>query len=191
MKLFIDFEFTGLHQSTKPISLGIVSEDGREFYAEFTDFGEESVDDWIKNNVLSNTLYLQLPLETRKQMTMPKDHYIGATKEVVSKLVTWLRQFEFVELWGDCMAYDWILFCELFGGALNLPRNIYYIPFDICTTLKNKGIDPDIDRQDFAASGTFSRDNRCIVLGKSISQHNAICDARNTRDCYNRLEEMK
>lgn len=187
MKLFIDFEFTGLHQNTKPISLGIVAEDGREFYAEFTDFDLATLDDWLTNNVIANTLYLQLD---HKRTTMPQGHYVGTTREILMYLVPWLRQFDYAELWGDCMAYDWVLFCELFGGALNLPRNIYYIPFDICTLFKMKGIDPDIDRTGFAAEGSFSRDNRCIVLGKSISSHNSLVDARVTKDCYCRLEEL-
>lgn len=188
MNLFIDFEFTGLHQNTKPISLGIVAEDGREFYAEFADVDLTNLDDWLVENVVANTLYLRLD---NKRISMPQNHYVGTTREVLLYLVPWLRQFDYIEIWGDCMAYDWVLFCELFGGALNLPKNIYYIPFDICTALKDCNIDPDIDRNAFAAEGSLSRDNRCIVLGKSISSHNALVDARVTRDCYHRIQELK
>ena len=52
MKLFFDMEFTGLRQNTTPISIGIVSEDGKRFYAEFTDYDESQCDDWIKENVI-------------------------------------------------------------------------------------------------------------------------------------------
>ena len=38
MKIFFDFEFTGLTMKTTPISLGMVTEDGHKFYAEFTDY---------------------------------------------------------------------------------------------------------------------------------------------------------
>jgi hypothetical protein len=188
MKLFLDFEFTGLRQHTSPISIGIVSEDGREFYAEFMDFETGQLDDWIKRNIIPNTLYLQFSAEKRQSIVKPMNHYCDTRDAIVRSLVVWLRQFEHIEMWGDCMAYDWVLFCQLFGGALNLPRNIYYIPFDICTRFKDYGIDPDIDRQEFANHGTFNRDNRCIVLGKSISEHNAICDARTLKACYERLE---
>jgi len=37
MKLFLDCEFTQLNQSTKLISLALVSESGDEFYVELTD----------------------------------------------------------------------------------------------------------------------------------------------------------
>ena len=38
MKVFFDTEFTGLHRNTTLISIGLVSEDGRTFYAEFNDY---------------------------------------------------------------------------------------------------------------------------------------------------------
>jgi len=57
MNLFFDTEFTGLHQNTTLISIGIVSEDNKKFYAEFADFDIDQCNNWIKENVLRN-LYL-------------------------------------------------------------------------------------------------------------------------------------
>ena len=61
MKLFFDMEFTGLHKETTPISLGIVSEDGKTFYAEFTDYDESQCNDWIKENVIYNLYLSHIP----------------------------------------------------------------------------------------------------------------------------------
>lgn len=52
MRLFFDAEFTGLRKDTTLISLGIVSEDGKKFYAEFTDYNRSQCDDWILENVI-------------------------------------------------------------------------------------------------------------------------------------------
>ncbi len=52
MNLFFDCEFTGLRKDTTLISLGIVSDNGKKFYAEFTDFNWGYVDEWIQKNVL-------------------------------------------------------------------------------------------------------------------------------------------
>lgn len=52
--LFFDTEFTGLRKNTTLISLGIVADNGKKFYAEFHDFNWDYVDDWIQNNVLDN-----------------------------------------------------------------------------------------------------------------------------------------
>ena len=47
MNLYFDTEFTGLHKDTTLISLGIISEDNRTFYAEFSDYNKSQVDNWI------------------------------------------------------------------------------------------------------------------------------------------------
>jgi hypothetical protein len=36
-KLFLDTEFTGLHQNTTLISIGLIADTGDTFYAELTD----------------------------------------------------------------------------------------------------------------------------------------------------------
>ena len=54
--LFFDSEFTGLRKDTTLISLGIVADKGKKFYAEFTDFNWDYVDDWIQKNVLDNLI---------------------------------------------------------------------------------------------------------------------------------------
>lgn len=65
MKLFFDMEFTGLRQNTTPISIGIVSEDGKRFYAEFTDYDESQCDEWIKDNVIKNLCLPHMPWHTK------------------------------------------------------------------------------------------------------------------------------
>lgn len=58
MKVFFDCEFTGLHKETTLISIGLISENGKSFYAELTDYNSDQCDEWIKNNVIKN-LYLK------------------------------------------------------------------------------------------------------------------------------------
>lgn len=54
MKIFFDTEFTGLHKDTTLISIGMVSEDGRTFYAELNDYDDSQINDWVRDNVISN-----------------------------------------------------------------------------------------------------------------------------------------
>ena len=54
MKIFFDTEFTGLHQNTTLISIGLVSERGKTFYAELTDYDQTQLNDWLKDNVIAN-----------------------------------------------------------------------------------------------------------------------------------------
>src|SRR5690348_4205522 len=118
MKLFFDTEFTGLHQTTCLLSIGIVDENGREFYRELDDYDPTQLNDWLKENVIANFLN-----EGSVNMGMLRDD-----------LREWLKTYDYgeqIEVWSDCLAYDWVLFCEIFGGAFQVPKNIYYIPFDI------------------------------------------------------------
>jgi hypothetical protein len=171
-KIFFDTEFTGLHKDTTLISIGLVSEDGRTFYAEFNNYNRKQVDDWIKENVLVNLRFENggqwMPLLDLEHHEMKCE-----SGEIWSSLDKWLEQFESVEMWSDCLSYDWVLFCDLFQGAMNIPKNVYYIPFDICTLMKAKGIDPDINREEYAG-----------IEGK---KHNALHDAKVIKACYEKL----
>jgi len=57
VKLYMDTEFTGLQMPTSLISIGIVSDFGTSFYAELTDYNEDQVDEWIKENVIDNLIH--------------------------------------------------------------------------------------------------------------------------------------
>lgn len=193
-KLFFDFEFTGLKQNTTPISLGIVSDNGRSFYAEFTDFSHkqiESEDDngeFIKENVLKNLVLEKIGFkndqyEAYNLYNKPWSMKVyGDKRFVAEKLQMWLSSFDDqIELWGDCLAYDWVLFCDLFGHAFNIPSNVYYIPFDICTLFKVKGIDPDINREQFT---------KYMIAEDTANKHNSLYDAAVIKCCYKKLTEL-
>jgi len=185
-KLFIDFEFTGLVKQTTPISLGIAAEDGRCFYAEFTDYDKSMCDTWIETNVIQH-LGLEenaawpggVKIKSHFIASSQASVFIGSKEHVTSKLLLWLEAFypgqEF-EIWLDTGAYDWVLFCDLFGGALYVPKNIFYIPFDIATLMRDKLVDPDISRQEYAG------------MGKG-PLHNALWDAMLIRACYFKLTD--
>jgi len=68
-----------------------------------------------------------------------------------------------------------VLFNNIFGSAFDIPKNVYYIPFDICTMFKLKGVDPDISREEF--------------IGNSVDgeKHNALYDAKVIKACYEKL----
>ena len=170
MKLFIDTEFTGLYQDASLISIGIVSEDRNCFYGETIDFPKEKLEPWHYQHVLPFLEQNNPKIQPSSKLTT-----VYGTKEILTaSLLSWLSQYESIEIWSDCLAYDWVLFCELFGGALSIPSNIYYIPYDICTLFKAAGIDPDINREEFAN-----------ITG---NKHNALHDAKVIRACYVKLK---
>lgn len=193
-KLFFDTEFTGLHQATTLVSIGIISDSGKTFYAELTDYAQDQLDDWLRENVIANLLFKE-PLEGEMEhhnMVRHSDNPVGEpihqsysvsmrTDMVGLKesLTDWLAQFGEVEVWSDCLAYDWMLFNTIFGHAFKIPKNVYYIPFDICTSFKDKGVDPDVNREEFAGE-----------MGEEPVKHNALWDAKVIRKCYMKLQSV-
>ena len=55
MNIYFDTEFTSLEKNAQLISIGLISEDGKEFYAEFASINTELINDWVMENVLMNT----------------------------------------------------------------------------------------------------------------------------------------
>lgn len=182
MKIFFDTEFTGLRQDTTLISIGMISETRDTFYAEFTDFDRSMCDDWIEENVIKNLKYYgRLDIDTVYRTTFSTKTknisivMLDSASAISDALKKWLSQWDSVELWSDCLAYDWVLFCQIFGGAFSIPENVYYIPFDICTLFKIKNIDPDVNREEFA--GSVNTDDK----------HNSLHDAIIIKKCYEKL----
>ena len=141
-KIFFDTEFTGLHQQTTLISMAFVAESGEEFYAEFTDYDKEQLTDWLMENVISNLILN----EKNIGLSLNKMHIKGTKQEIKKSFEVWLDQFVIIkdeqgkmipslQIWGDVPHWDWVLFCELFGGALNIPKQINYMPMDVATQL--------------------------------------------------------
>ena len=161
MKVFFDTEFTGLHAKTTLMSIGLVDEEGRTFYAELNDYDKSQVDEWLENNVVAN-------FTGENTMNM---------QQLKLELTEWRAVYDSVEVWSDCLAYDWVLFNSIFGTAFDIPKNVYYIPFDICTMMKLKGVDPDINREEYAFN----------AVPAIAQKHNALWDAQVIRACYENL----
>lgn len=176
MELFLDTEFTGLRQNAELISLALVGADDRWFYAEFTDFDREELSDWHREYVLP---YLFLEKRERPDFASGQGTtFQGEREEVSRRLRQWLAGYERVEIWADAPAFDWVFFCELFGGALYLPENIFYLPFDLTTLLKLRGLNPDADRELLAPGW---------VAAHRGPKHNALFDAFLTREICRQL----
>jgi hypothetical protein len=206
-KLFFDTEFTGLHQKTTLISIGIVAESGETFYSEFTDYDKTQLDDWLNENIISKLLFtdkitnsvggweswdseerifdnsLEFSLADKD---MKKFRCIGKTPMIKNRLEQWLKQFESIEMWSDCLAYDWVLFNNIWGHSFNIPKNIYYIPFDICPLLNRVTGDADINREEYAVSRTEGKE---ILSHMKEQKHNALWDAMVIYACYENVNE--
>lgn len=175
MKIFFDTEFTGLQKDTDLISIGLVSEDDKEFYAVFTDYditkarSKENMD-WLQENVIAN-----LDIEVEEGV-----YHKGTRFEIRDQLIDWLSQFNDVQFVSDVCHYDFVLLIDLFGSAFALPENVCAYCHDI-----NQDIADDLwisDREAFDVNREdYLKANHLIVEG---NKHNSLYDARVIREIY-------
>jgi DNA polymerase III epsilon subunit-like protein len=181
-KIFLDTEFTALQQEGELISLALVTVDGKEFYAEFTDYaevdseGNKVLSEWHYTNVINNLFLTDKRLETEDKLFVK-----GNRSEILRELETWIKNIspnETIQIWADVPHFDWVFFCQLFGGALHIPSNIHYMPMDIATIIHYKNLDVNVPRISLI-------DNK--LLPPNLKQHNALYDAHIARLVYQKL----
>ena len=141
MKLFFDTEFTGLHKDTTLISIGIVSEDGKKFYAEFTDYDESQCNDWIKENVIKNLKLAGMGVGVSDTDENPPLRIVMGDKRYIRQEANeWLRQFNKIQFVSDVCHYDFVLLIDLLtngGTAIDLPETISAVCHDINQDIAN------------------------------------------------------
>ena len=132
MKIFFDTEFTGLHKNTTLISIGLIDENGRTFYAEFSDYDKSQCDNWIKDNVIYNLKFIKsAQLEYFVNIHENNWEAYGDKEYIKLVLTDWLSTYEDVQLVSDCCHYDMVLFIDIFGDAFCLPDNANPVCHDI------------------------------------------------------------
>lgn len=181
MRYFLDTEFIEDGKTIDLISIGMVSEDGREYYAISTEFDESKANDWVKENVISQ-------LEPRNQggatFWRPRSHI----REDILLFVKspWIEEGklqgsyhrlhqmpvpEAIEFWADSASYDWVVLCQLFGTMMDLPEGFPMYCCDIRQWHSQLG-SPPLPRQD-------------------EGEHNALADARWDKKAWEFLRQYE
>lgn len=106
LKYFFDTEFIDDGWTIDLISIGIVCEDGREYYAEVHGVGWEKASQWVLDNVRT-----QLTGETKSRAQIAMD-ILGFVFEGQQP----------PEFWAYFAAYDWVVLCQLYGTMMELPN---------------------------------------------------------------------
>lgn len=186
MNLFFDCEFTGLHKDTTLVSIGIVAENGKKFYAESADYDESQCDDWIKENVLAHTILAgNDALAARLGADEDTMVVLGGKADIRHEISEWLKQFDSVQLISDVCHYDMVLLIDIFGTAFDLPKNVSAVCHDISQDIaRHYGIS---DREAFDKS---REDIVAELCGGFIAgdKHNSLYDAEIIKAIY---EEVK
>lgn len=182
MELFFDCEFTGLHKDTTLVSIGIVAENGKKFYAEFSDYDESQCDDWIKENVLKHTILAgNDTLAARLGEDSNTTVVLGSKADIRYEFGEWLKQFDEVQFVSDVCHYDMVLLIDIFGTAFGLPGNVSAACHDINQDIsKHYGIS---EREAFDKSREDIVSELCEQQIEG-EKHNALYDAEVIKAIY-------
>jgi len=174
MKYFLDTEFIEDGHTIDLISIGIVAEDGREFYCLNRDCDWSKADQWVRENVLSG-------LPPKPDESTPTYAVEGpwlnhseigpAIKYFLSKDNLEIRHSS-PEFWAYYADYDWVVFCQLFGTMMDLPKGFPMYCRDIKQEADRLGVD---------LNEVVPQEN----------EHHALADARHNRAMYNFLKNHK
>lgn len=136
MRYFLDTEFIERPGLLDLISIGIVCEDGRTYYAVSSEFNAAEAHPWVIENVIA-----KLP---PREMWKPRAQ-IGAE---IRAFVTGKPQF-----WAYFADYDWVLFCWLQGRMIDLPKGWPMFCMDLKQSMVERGISKDaLPKQDDATA---------------------------------------
>ncbi|GIF48531.1 uncharacterized protein DUF5051 [Asanoa ferruginea] len=116
-RYFYDCEFIEDGLTVDLVSIGVVDEHGREFYAVSTEFDDSRAVPWVRRNVLD-------------KLPSPSDQAWRSRERIRDDLYEFLvaplraTSGETLELWAWYAAYDHVVLAQLWGAMPALPRAI-------------------------------------------------------------------
>lgn len=117
LRYYIDTEFIEDGRTIELISIGLVCDDGREYYAEADTIPWKRADQWVLDNVKPHLLGNEW-IRTKPQMA----------QEIIEMINQGNKKPQF---WGYYADYDWVVFCQLYGRMIDLPEGFPMFCMDL------------------------------------------------------------
>jgi len=158
-RYFYDCEFIEDGRTIDLVSIGVVDEHGREFYAVSTEFDDRFAVPWVRRNVLD-------------RLPSPGDPAWRSRERIREDLLAFLIEpiqgtGEELELWAWFAAYDHVVLAQLWGAMPALPRAIPRFTKDLRQLWDEKG--------------------RPLLPAAEAQRHDALVDARHNLARWNVL----
>lgn len=152
---FIDTEFDEDGKTIELISIGLVSDNGREYYAVSSEFDPNHCNDWVKQHVLPKLIGPRI-----------------SRAEIRQRVFELIQESRFdsrspLAFWGYFADYDWVVFCQLFGKMVDLPEGFPMYCNDLRQLMTEHSIHKD-----------------ALPKQPKSTEHNALSDARWTKEAY-------
>lgn len=183
MKIYYDTEFIEDGRTIDLISIGLVTEDGREYYAVNRDMPVRRIrrHPWLMAHVVP-----RLPKgsgDLRNSMSRRwLFHYGDPVVKRRQTIAAEVRAFILasgpgVELWADYAAYDHVVLAQLFGPMVELPEGIPMFTHDL-----------QQEAARLVGTRVWAFDGAPPVQERE--SHNALADARHVKELHHWLEKV-
>lgn len=124
MKYFYDTEFIEDGHTIDLISIGMVAEDGRTYYAISKAFNPKKASAWVQAHVLAHlpprvVNFSDVSVSPRLKEESRAWKY---RREIQQDLLRFIGDDPKPEFWGYYADYDHVALCQLFGRMIDLPK---------------------------------------------------------------------
>ncbi len=176
MRYFYDTEFVDNGTTVELISIGIVAEDGREYYAVNKSAPWERVrrNRWLMDNVVPTLPrgHLQRKDSPQRWLVDFEDPIVKPRAHIAAEVLQFVNPDTHgqVELWAWYGAYDHVVLAQMFGPMVNFPAAFPMWTNDLRQEQRRLG-DPVLPEQPDGA-------------------HNALADARHNLVRFKHLLEL-
>lgn len=194
-------QFNRPYHSIQLISIGIVAEDGREYYAISSEFNPADANPWVKENVIKKLEVLWVRY-SNKQIAQDIVRFINSepVKTCKSAGATFLSEEskkniqkgylepEFYAYYAD---YDWVVFCSLFGTMMDLPKGFPMYCRDLKQMLDEKvTVFCKHEIADTSFDQALTRLKTHAKYPTQFNEHNALDDAKWNYQLYKFLKSL-
>jgi hypothetical protein len=164
MRFWLDTEFIDDGRTIDLLSIALVSQTGREYYAVSRDADWSKASEWVQKNVLP---YLdRVEAKPRAQIRHEIERFIFGVLELESP-----GAHRMPEIWAWYGSYDWVAFSQLWGRMIDLPDWLPHYVRDV-KQLADDLMNPRLP-------------------SRQKGEHHALEDAKWTRKCWEILEEIR
>ena len=173
MRYWLDTEFIEDGETIDLISIAIVAEDGREFYAENQDANLDKAGPWVRDNVLP-MLWSREPNKAEVNKWIRDGGYGGLLRhqEIQQEVLRFvIAPQSRPEFWGMYVASDWVVFYQLWGKLVEMPPGLPRY----CRELKQE----------------CDRLNNPRLPEKPQMRHHALFDARWNKEVWEFLQSIE
>ena len=167
MEYYFDTEFEDDGHSIEFVSIGVVAEDGREYYAVNADMDVERVTtrEWMLENVWS-----QLPL--KKDGTLDYDHPdVKPVHKIRDELTEFFLEGGTPKFWAWYASHDYVVLCNIYGGMLETPEGFPHFVHDARALVSWREIDE--------------------IPPQTSTAHDALNDARHLKTIVEYIKQEK